>query len=114
MFLPPKKKNEFGHITLSYTGIDLAKKNKFFALGFGVLGALLTPAKDFHSILWDEILSIEIKKYGITKKACYVTLKDGSEYIFKMATPDKNIPLLQEEFRKSKNVQTKNKSMFLD
>ena len=40
-----KRKNEFGHITLSYTGIDLAKKNKFFALGFGVLGALLTPAK---------------------------------------------------------------------
>ncbi|MFK5884104.1 MAG: hypothetical protein QM489_07200 [Candidatus Izemoplasma sp.] len=102
IFLPPKKKHEIGYITFDNKGIVLAKKNKFFALGFGLLGAILTPAKVFHSFQWNEVSTIEMKKFGISKKACYVTLKDESEYIFKLPKPDQNIPLLQDQFEKSK------------
>lgn len=114
MYLPPKKKVEYGHITVTNLGIDLARKNKFFALGFGALGALLTPAKDFHGFMWDEVASIEMKKYGISKKACYVTLKDEKEYIFRLPKPDENISLLKEEFKKSKEIKFTNHSVFRD
>jgi hypothetical protein len=112
MYLPPKKKIEYGHIKVTNLGIDLARKNKFFALGFGALGAILTPAKDFHSIAWDEVASIEMKKFGVSKKACYVTLKDEKEYVFRLPKPEASIALLQEEFKKAK--ESKINRAFLD
>mgnify|MGYP001084200107 CR=1 FL=1 len=114
MYLPPKKRNEFGHITITSNGIDLARKNKFFALGFGALGAILTPAKEFDSIIWDDVASIEMKKFGISKKACYITLKDKSEYVFKLPKPDENIALLEKEFRKAQETKILSDSVFRD
>jgi hypothetical protein len=114
MYLPPKKKVEYGHILVTDLGIDLARKNKFFALGFGALGAILTQAKVFHGFMWDEVASIEMKKFGMAKKACYITLKDEKEYIFKLPKPDETISLLNQEFKKSKDVKVTSNSVFRD
>ena len=50
---------------------------------------------------------------GLLKKHVMLRLKMEVSIFLKWLRRIKNIPLLQ-EFRKSKNVQTKNKSMFLD
>lgn len=114
MYLPPKKTVEYGHITVTSLGIDLARKNKFLALGFGALGALLAQARDFHGFMWDEVASIEMKKYGLAKKACYITLKNDKEYIFRLPKPDETIELLKKEFKKSKEIKLTNNSVFRD
>ncbi|MDO9629581.1 MAG: hypothetical protein Q7I99_06745 [Acholeplasmataceae bacterium] len=114
MYLPPKKKIEYGYIKVTNLGVDLARKNKFFALGFGLLGAILTPAREFHGFMWAEVDRIEMKKYGVSKKACYVTLKDEKEYIFRLPKPDETISLLKEEFKKSKQTKVTNNSVFSD
>lgn len=113
MYLPSQNRNNFGHITVSNSGIILARKNKFLALGFGLLGALLTQAKDFHRLQWIEVSSIQMKKFKLNKRACYITLKDDNEYVFLLPKPDMNIPLLQEQFRQSQN-RTVTKSIFSD
>jgi hypothetical protein len=114
MYMPPKKRVEFGHIAVTDLGIDLARKNKFFALGFGALGAILTPARVFHGFTWHEVASIEMKKHGVSKKACYITLKDKKEYIFRLPKPDESISLLQKEFKKSKQIDFTSNSVFRD
>ena len=114
MYFPPKKIAEYGHITLTSTGIDLSRKNKFFAFGFGLLGALLTPSKEFHSILWDEVNRIELKQYGLYKKACYVTLKDDKAYVFRMPKPEEAISLMNAEYKKSKETKITYNSLFRD
>lgn len=78
MYLPSQNKYEFGHITVSNRGLILAKKNKFLAFGFGLLGALLTQAKDFHKFEWIEVSNVEMKKFKKKKKACSITLKDDN------------------------------------
>ena len=114
MYIPPKNRIEYGHITVTNLGIDLARKDKFFALWFGLLGALLTKAKDFDSILWTEVARIEMKKYRIFNKACYVTLKDEKEYIFRLPKPDETISSLREEFKRSKEPKVTSNSVFRD
>jgi len=114
MYFPPKKIAEYGHITLTKIGIDLARKNKFFAFGFGALGAVLTPAKEFHSILWIEVDHIDMKKYGIYKKACYVTMKNDKDYVFRMPKIEESIALLKAEFKKSKEAKITYNSLFRD
>lgn len=114
IYVPPKNRVEYGFINITETGIDLAKKNKFFALGFGALGAVLTPAKVFTKISWHQVSNIEMRKFGMSKKTVFVILNDGSEYIFRLPKPDQSITLLEEPFNKSKTSIMSEDNLFKD
>ena len=114
MYVPPKNRVEYGFIDITDFGMDLAKKNKFFAFGFGALGAVLTPSKVFTKISWTQVSNIEMKKFGLSKKSIFVTLTDGSEYIFKLPRPDHSITLLEDALKKAKTTAVSEDSMFRD
>lgn len=102
MFVPPKNKYELGSIKLTQESIVLYKKNKFLATGFGILGALLTKEKEFDQIAWSDISSIKMDKFKMNKKACYITLNNQSEYIFKLPKAEQSIENLKSVFEKYK------------
>ncbi len=102
MFVPPKAKYELGSIKLTQESIVLYKKNKFFAQGFGLLGALLTKEKEFDQIAWSDIQSIKMDKFKMNKKACYITLNNQDEYVFKLPKPEQSIENIKSVFQKYK------------
>ncbi len=106
MFTPQKSSHIIGAIKVSEEEIILIKKSKFVAYGFGAVGAIISAklkGKEFHRISFRDVLSIEMKKFKLNKKACYIKLKDESEYIFKFPNPENNIVSIQQIFKESKN-----------
>ena len=45
-----------------------------------------------------------MKKYKLNKKACYITLIDESEYIFKLPKAENTIAYLQQSLKESKKI----------
>lgn len=88
-------------------GLRLTKKNKILAHGFGAIGMLISAklkGKEFANIPYSDIQIIEMKKYKLNEKACYVTLKDNTEYIFKFSKPEQTIEGLNAAFKASKKA----------
>ena len=122
MILPSGEKNNQGSITVKDWGLHLAKSENTGkkaviagllggALGGAIAGAMKpTP---FKRVEWSDILSIRMKDYKRKKNACYLTLKDNSEYILFIRNPKSNIPILQMKFNDLKN-RKKEQSIFKD
>lgn len=107
MFIPPKANFVIGAINVTKEEIILFKKSKFIALGFGAIGAIISAkskGKEFQRIQFSNVRTIEMKKFKMSKKACYVTLMDESEYIFKLPKPEATIASLQQSLKEAKKI----------
>lgn len=102
MFLPPKKNRIMGSVTVEGSEIIIRKRSMLPTILFGALGAALTSnskGKEIERIQSSNVQSVEMKKYKLAKKACFVTLKDQTEYIFLFPSPDRLIPDFKKEIK---------------
>lgn len=103
-FTPPKNSVKIGTLTVTETELILGKKNFLLATGFGALGAILAKSKEWKRIPFSDVLSIEMKKFKMNNKACYITVKDEGDFIFKLPKAEQTIAMLQEQLKKSKEI----------
>ena len=95
---PTDTLNQEGKIEITDIDIIFYKKSKAVRAMFGAIGSALSEGKEAFRFSFNDIDKIEMKRYLLRKKGCYITLSNGQTYIFIFSSPDSTYEFLKTKF----------------
>ena len=90
----PNGKFEVGRVVITPTELVFYKKSIVGMSAFGLVGSFLMKGKEHLRIPMQEIVGGRQDRFRANKKACYITLRDGKEWVLVFGKPDQSIPYL--------------------